>query len=76
MLGWYQEVQQAPQGIALVTAVDDLEELAEQSRRGGLERRVQRRQQVLDGALQGFEVLKRAGRGFAFGNMSEVILSL
>lgn len=59
MLGWYQEVQQAPQGVSLVTAVDDLEELAEQSRCGGLERRVQRRQQVLDGTFQGFKVLKR-----------------
>lgn len=66
MLGWDQEVQQAAQGVSPITTVNDLEELAEKSRGGGLEGRVQHRQQVLDRAFQRIKVLKtqeREGRG-------------
>lgn len=58
MLCWDQKVQQAPQGVSLIAAVNDLEELAEKCGRGGLEGRVQRRQQVLNRALQRVKVLK------------------
>lgn len=62
MLGWDKKVQQAPQCVSLIVAVDDLEELAEQSGGGGLEGRVQHRQQVLDRALQRFKVLETQRR--------------
>lgn len=58
MLGGNKKVQQAPQGISLIMTVNDLEELAEKSGGGGLEGRVQHRQQVLDRALKRIKVLK------------------
>ena len=62
MFGWHQKVQQAPQGIPPITAVYDLEELAEESGGGSLEGRVQHRQQVLDRAFQRIRVLKTQER--------------
>lgn len=65
MLGGNKKVQQAPQGISLIMTVNDLEELAEKSGGGGLEGRVQHRQQVLDRALKRIKVLKtQESRGF------------
>lgn len=62
MLGWDQKVQQAPQSISLITTIDDLEELTEKSGGGGLEGRVQHRQQVLDRAFQRIKVLETQER--------------
>lgn len=62
MLGWDQEVQQAPQSISLITTINDLEELTEKSGGGGLEGRVQHRQQVLDRAFQRIKVLETQER--------------
>lgn len=48
MLGRNQEVQKTAQGVPLVAAVDDLEELAEESGGGGFIGGIQRREEVLD----------------------------
>lgn len=58
VFGWDQKVQQAPQGVSLITTFNDLEKLAEKSGCRGIEGRVQHRQQVLDGVLQRVWVLK------------------
>ena len=49
VLGRDQEVQQALQGVAVVTLLDGAEELAEDDGRGGLEGREEGRQGALDG---------------------------
>lgn len=57
MLGWNKKVQEAPQGISLIMAVNDLEELAEKSGGGGLKGWVQHGEQVLDRPLNRVKVL-------------------
>lgn len=52
VLGWKEKVQQAAQGVSVVTSLDDLEELAEESWGSGLKGRVEHREKVLDRTLQ------------------------
>ena len=58
VLGRNQEVDQASEGVTLVTTLNDLKELAENCGGGGLKGRVKGRQKVLDGLIQRVWVLK------------------